>query len=347
MSFIAVSSPHWHGGDSIRRIMWDVVVALVPAFLVAVWLYGWLAVLVVGASVATAIVSEAAFLKARGLPVAPRLADGSAVITGMLLGLMLPPTTVWWMVVAGAAFAIVVVKQSFGGLGYNLFNPAVSARVMLMVSFPAAMTQWAVPMPLGAAHDWYDFATAWRVFAHGLGALDRWDAVSTATPLGAVDLALREGRSALEALSNWQASAAFWGMEPGSLGETSAAAIVLGGIWLLWRNVITWHVPASYLLSLALCAAIAHALAPERFPGVAFHWLSGGVMLAAWFVATDPVTSPSTPSGRLVFGAGCGVLTWLIRSFGNYPEGAMFAVMIMNAATPLIDRYLRPRVYGR
>jgi len=345
-AFIPISSPHLHAKSSIPQIMLQVHLALLPAVLASIWLFGWLAVGQIFTAVLVAVAAEAVALRLRSQGLAA-LGDGSAALTGLLLALTLPPALPLGLTAVASAFAILVVKHAFGGLGWNPFNPAIAARVMLMVSFPLPMTLWLTPQPLGAAVDLYDLSACWPILLHGLTSLPNVDAITTATPLGAMHTALRSGEAAAAVWQGWDPWQAALGLRPGSLGETSAVALLAGGIWLLWRGVISWHIPLSYLATLALFAAISHAIAPERFAPALVHLLSGGVMLAAWFMATDPVSSPSTPAGRLAFGIGCGALTWLMRNFGAYPEGAMFAVMLMNAASPLIERHLRPRVYGR
>ncbi len=344
-----VSSPHAHGGDSIAAQMLNVVFALMPAAVVAVYLYGWLAVLQMLACMGGCLLAEAAWLRMVGRPLSILL-DQSALVTGLLLALTLPALTPWWMALLGAVFAIVLGKQVYGGLGYNPFNPALSARVILLISFPLAMTSWLVPMHLGReALDLTDFGVAWALFAHGPQALGlSLDAITMASPLGHVKTEWTAGVGVAEALRAYGYSPldAFLGREAGSLGETSALALLIGGIYLLARHTITWHIPTAYLATVALLAAVFHALDPNHFAPPLFHLLAGGLMLCAFFMATDPVSSPVTPLGQIVYGAGCGVLTWTIRTFGGYPEGAMFAVLLMNCAVPLIDHYCRPRVYG-
>ncbi len=347
MSWIPVSSPHWHAGATIRGVMRDVLLALAPACMASVWLFGWLALLHLALCTLAAVALEAIALWLRREEVRTRLGDLSAAVSGLLLGMTMPPGAPWWLDVIGAAFAMLVVKHAFGGLGANPFNPAIAARVFLMVSFPLPMTLWIAPMPLHPPVNLYDLTKAWPIFVHGLAGLAQADAITTASPLGAWQTALRLHTDPTKALAGVSLADLLFGIRPGSVGETSTLLLLAGGLWLVKRNVITWHVPASYLAMVALVAFIAHALDPARFAPASFHLLSGGLMLAAWFMATDPVTCPSTPLGRLVFGAGCGILTWLIRSFGAYPEGAMFAILLMNAASPLLERYLRPRLYGR
>jgi len=361
MPLIMLSSPHAHGGDSIRMMMFTVILALLPATLFSVYLFGWLAVFMIVSCMLTALLTEAVCLKLMKRPLSTLL-DNSAALTGLFLALTLPAATPWWMAVLGSVFAIVLGKQVYGGLGHNIFNPALSARVILLISFPLNMTTWLIPMSIhmgaqvgatSAGLDLYDFSQALTLFFAGVDALpvvaaQGLDAISMASPLGHVKTEATLGvpvAAALEAY-HYNVLDAFLGFEAGSIGETSALALLIGGIFLLARHSITWHVPFAYLGTVALLAAVFSSIAPAQFTPPMFHLFAGGLMLCAFFMATDPVSSPVTPIGQIVFGIGCGVLTWSIRSFGGYPEGAMFAVLLMNCAVPLIDHYFRPRVYG-
>lgn len=346
---LMLSPPHTHGGDSIRMVMLTVILALLPATLVSVYLFGWLALFLTVTCIVTALVTEALCLKWMGRPVRTLL-DNSAALTGLFLALTLPAATPWWMAVLAAVFAIVLGKQVYGGLGYNIFNPALSARIILLISFPLHMTTWIVPMSAGdPSLNLYDFSLALSFFLAGPDAIKAsFDAISMATPLGHVKTEATLGLSVAEALKSYDYSYldAFLGFEAGSIGETSALALLIGGVFLLARHTITWHIPFSYIGTVLLLAAIFNAVNPEQFTPPLFHLFAGGLILCAFFMATDPVSSPVTPVGQVVFGIGCGVLTWSIRSFGGYPEGAMFAVLLMNCTVPLIDHYFRPRVYG-
>ena len=357
MSLIMLSSPHAHGGDSIRMMMFTVILALLPASLFSVYLFGWLSVLIIVTCMLTALLTEAACLKLMQRPLSALL-DNSAALTGLFLALTLPATTPWWMAVVGSIFAIVLGKQVYGGLGYNIFNPALSARVILLISFPLNMTTWIIPMSIhmGAVTptvNLYDFSQCLTLFFGGVNALPAviaqgLDAISMASPLGQVKTQATLGVPVGQALAAYHYNVldAFLGFEAGSIGETSALALLIGGIFLLARHSITWHIPFAYLGTVALLSAIFSSIAPDQFTPPMFHLFAGGLMLCAFFMATDPVSSPVTPNGQIVFGIGCGIITWSIRSFGGYPEGAMFSVLLMNCAVPLIDHYFRPRVYG-
>jgi RnfABCDGE-type electron transport complex D subunit len=332
-------SPHAHAANSVSRIMATVMLALVPATLFGFWLYGWPAVYLWAVSLLAAVAGEAAMLTFQQRPVKPAILDGSGVLTAWLLALSLPPWAPWWIAVVGSLFAVIIGKQVFGGLGQNVFNPAMAARVMLLISFPLEMTTWMPPM------------------AQLPGMLDslavtfggaQLDAVSSASLLGHVKTEFSRGFDLPQALAGHYAPLqALWGQRSGSLGETSALLILAGGVFLIARRIIGWHAPLAMLAGVALPALLMNLIDPGHYAGPLVHLLSGGVMLGAFFIATDPVTSPNTATGQLVFGLGCGLLTYVIRTWGAYPEGVAFAVMLMNAATPIIDRAIKPRIYGR
>ena len=321
--YIVSSSPHAHSGASVQRIMLDVIIALVPAMLVAFYLFGWDAVRLVGTCVTSCVVFEALCRKAMKRDMA--ITDLSAVVTGILLAFNLPPSLPTWMAIVGSVMAIGIAKQVFGGIGYNPFNPALVGRAALLVGFTAPMTTWSKWSP-------------------------RWmDAATTATPLGLAKEAFKAGGEAPFAVDAGTVVDLFLGNMNGCIGEVSAAALLLGGIYLLYRRCISWHVPAAYIGTVALGSGILWAMDPTHNMPPHFHVLAGGLLLGAIFMATDMVTSPITRKGMLVFGVGCGVLTLAIRRIttGAYPEGVSFAILLMNAVTPLINRATRPRVFGQ
>ncbi|KAF7600426.1 MAG: electron transporter RnfD [Candidatus Dactylopiibacterium carminicum] len=330
------ASPHAVGQDSVSSIMLKVIAALTPATLCGFWFFGLPAVLLWVLTCASALAGEAICLRLMGKPILATLRDGSALLTGWLLAMSLPPWAPWWLGVLGGLFATMIAKQLFGGLGCNLFNPAMVARVALLVSFPVLMTAWASP-------------EAEPGLREGLGitfGAPVPDAYTSATLLGHAKTELARGADLFQAFSqglptSWQ------GERPGSLGETAVLLLALGGIALILMGVISWHIPLAMLLALAIPAAIGHALNPARYLDPTTHLLSGAAVLGAFFIATDYVTSPASRAGQLLFGAGCGFLTWVIRSYGGYPEGVAFAVLLMNALTPAIDRFIQPRIYGR
>ena len=336
------SGPFAHDRSSVNRIMLEVCLALVPATLFGLYLFGWPAINLWLLTCTSALATEALCLHWLGQP-QRRLLDGSALLTGWLLALSLPPWAPWWIGVGGSVFAIGIGKQLYGGIGQNLFNPAMLARVALLIAFPLQMTSWALPHPLGSSGA--------PGFLDGLhitfgGAMP--DGMSGATALGNLRTELTLQHSAEEVLAgSFSLLPALLGNSGGSLGETSELLILLGGLWLLGRRIIHWQIPVSMLLAVALLAALAHQINPERYAGALYHLSSGGLLLGALFIATDPVSSPVGRTGRLIFGAGCGLLVYVIRTWGSFPEAVAFAVLFMNALAPLIDRYFRPRAYGR
>ncbi len=298
--------------------MWTVVAALLPAAAVGVFYFGTPALAVLLISITVCLALEALALRLQGRPV--MLADGRAVLIGLLLGMNLPPGSPVWLVVAGCAVASACAKLVFRGLGSSPLNPALVARVVLLVCFPAQMTNWSPPGGLFSAAPGATRALS-PLDEVGRGLL----AHGTALAAGRLDL--------LDGLI---------GRIPGSVGETSVIALALGGAFLLWRGIISWHIPVAFLGSVAALAAISSAIDPARFPGAGFHLVTGGLALGAFFMATDSDASPASPRGMLVYGAGCGLLTWMIRSWGGYPEGVPVAILLMNMFTPLIVLYFPP-----
>lgn len=315
-------SPHAHSGASVQGIMRDVIIALLPALAIGIAIFGLNAIRLTALCVSSCVITE--YVARRMMRRDPGITDLSAVVTGLLLAMNLPPTLPGWMAVVGSVFSIAVVKQMFGGIGYNIFNPALMGRCMLLVSFPVAMTAWALPSQ--------GFFIA--------------DAVTGATPLGAWKTAWTTGAAPAGYFEQFPLASLVVGTHPGCLGETSIVALVLGGIYLLWRRCISWHIPVAYLGTVAVFAVLLHHAAPARTLPPSYHLLGGGLFLGALFMATDMVTTPVTRRGMLVFGAGCGVLTMVIRQWGGYPEGVSFSIVIMNALTPLINRFTRPRTFG-
>lgn len=342
---VPVTAPHAFGGGSVSIIMIKVMAALLPATLYGFWLYGWPAIHLWMITCLAALLGEALSLRLNSRRALPVLLDGSALLTGWLLALSLPPWAPWWLGAVGGLFATIVGKQVFGGLGQNLFNPAMVARVALLISFPVPMTAWVAPMPITSA--------AAPGFLDGLlvtlsGAIDL-DAVSSASLLGHTKTELSRGVDLLASLSGDHLTQmlSYSGARPGSLGETAGLLIALGGIAMIFMGIISWHIPVAMLAGIAIPAAIGHAVDPARYLDATAHVLSGGALLGAFFIATDYVTSPNTRAGQLLFGFGCGFLTYVIRTWGGYPEGVAFAVLLMNALTPAIDRLVKPRIYGR
>lgn len=316
---LLISSPHTHSGKSVQNTMLLVMLALAPATIFGLYLFGLPAISLFFITILGCVLAEAMALKIMGKPVGKYLSDGSAILTGWLLAMSLPPTAPWWLGLLGAFLAIIIGKQVFGGIGQNLFNPAMVARVALLISFPLEMTTWVTV-----------------------------DGMSGATTLGHIRTETGQGHT-LPSFADSLPSVSDMGlgMIGGSMGETSAVLLLLGGLFLLWKRIITWHIPVSLLGTLLLLAGVMHAINPDVYPGVEVHLLAGATLLGAFFIATDLVTSPVSVTGQLIFGAGCGLLVYVIRTWAGYPEGMAFAVMLMNALTPLIDHYFRPRIYGR
>ncbi len=318
------SSPFLRQGVTTPVLMRDVLIALVPVLAAAVWTFGMGALLTVAVTTIGAVGGEWLF---GGRPRGHSLGDWSAVLTGIILGLTLPPGLPLWMALLGGIVAIALGKTIWGGLGHNLFNPALVGRAFLQAAFPIALTTWEPPSGL-----WSLPKSALALpLMHGAP-----DAITSATPLNLMKFAHKT--TPLASL--------FWGHVSGSLGETSAAVIIVAGLWLLARRAFDWRIPASMLLTVAIFSAVLWKVGGERFPSPLFMLFSGGLLFGAVFMATDPVTSPLAPRGAWIFGAGIGVLVVLIRVWGGLPEGVMYAILLMNAVVPLIERVTQPRAFG-
>ncbi|MFO7914702.1 MAG: RnfABCDGE type electron transport complex subunit D [Candidatus Krumholzibacteriales bacterium] len=317
--FLVSSSPHLHQGENVGDIMKLVVYALLPAAIFSIYVFGLSALRVIIIAVCSSILFELIAQRIMKRPVTVK--DGSAMLTGLLLAFNLPSTSPWWLIVTGSFFAIVIAKQLYGGLGYNLFNPALVGRAVLFMSFPVQMTaRWVAPRAA--------------------------DAVTTATPLGELKEGLQNAGYINIDTGSEKLVDYLLGLQPGCLGEVSAILLLAGGIFLIIKKVISWHIPVAFIGSVWIMTGIFHLIDPAQYAGPTFHILTGGVFLGAIFMATDYVTSPVTRSGMLIFGVGCGLITVLIRLFGSYPEGVSFSILIMNAVTPLIDRFTTPKVFG-
>jgi len=337
------SGAHVGANASVSQIMWQVMLAISPATAFGLLLFGWPAINLFIITVASAVFFEAFCLRLSGRIAKPVLMDGSAVLTGWLLAMTLPPWAPWWVGVVGSGLAIILGKQVYGGLGQNLFNPAMLARVALLISFPVELTTWANVSPLFFSHSPGLFES-WHITFSGL---ENIDASTGATTLGFIKTEFSQNHALPEILKDYSWILNVIGWTGGSLGETSALLLVLGGVWLIRQDVIQWHIPVSLLLTVTVLASIFHVMDDQHYVSPFLHLSSGGMMCVAFFIATDYVTSPNTKAGQIVFGAGCGLLIFVIRTWGAYPEGSGFAILLMNAATPLIDHYIRPRIYGR
>ena len=341
MRFEPASAPHVVAGFTVPRVMFLVLLALAPVAVVHVVVFGPGLLLQLAVATPVALGCEAAALRLRRRPTRPALADGSVLVTAALLALSLPPLLPWWLTALGTAVAVLLGKHVYGGLGYNPFNPAMVGYAVLLISFPVAMTRWPLT---GVDLDWPTLARLTiHSFYSGAPPTDlAWDSWTGATALDALRTGLRQRLTMQEILSG------------GAFGTLGAAGFVwlngaalAGGLFLLRRGIVRWQIPVAVLGGLALPAALAHALDPGGHPGALFHLLSGATMLCAFFIATDPVSAATSDRGRLVYGAGIGLIIWIIRRWGSYPDGVAFAVLLMNLAVPLIDRYTVPRIYGQ
>jgi electron transport complex protein RnfD len=317
MPLQSAAPPHVVAGFTVPRVMLQVLLALLPVLALQVHLQGPGVLWLLGIAAVTALACEALALRLRRKPVAPFLRDGSVLVTAALLALAVPPTLPWWLMVFGTAVAVLLAKHAYGGLGQNPFNPAMVGYAVLLVSFPVEMTRWPSP---------------------GAG----WDAMTGATALDALRTGLRESYTMREILTG-----PAFGTVGATDGEWLNLAALAGGVYLLIRGIIRWQIPVAVLAGIAVPALLAHGLDPGAHASAGFHLASGATMLGAFFIATDPVSAAATERGRLIYGAGIGLLTWIIRSWGGFPDGVAFAVLLMNLAAPLIDRYTVPRIYGQ
>ncbi|MFA9453453.1 MAG: RnfABCDGE type electron transport complex subunit D [Candidatus Aminicenantaceae bacterium] len=314
--FLLRSSPHLQGRDSVPKIMYAVVISLLPAVAASFYFFRFRAMAVYLACLVGCMATEAVFLRVRKKPL-HSLWDGSAVITALLLAMTLPPDLSLELVVIGAVMAISLGKQVFGGLGHNIFNPALVGRAFLQVAFPVAMTTWSPPATLLV------------------------DSTTFATPLGNLKFQNALAQGTLTPIQDL-----FWGNTGGCLGETSALALLLGAAFLLSRRAMDWRIPAGIILALGAFTGVFWLIAPEKYASPLFHFLAGGFILGAFFMATDMVTSPITPLGAWAYALGIGIMIGIIRLFGGFPEGVMFSILFMNTFVPLINRYTRPRILG-
>ena len=325
---LITSSPFLRETDTIPRVMWNVVVALLPAVIIAIYFFGPRAAFVMALAVASALAAELACLRLRKKPMAHAL-DGSAAVTGLLLAMLLPASAPWYCPVVGSAFAVAIAKHCFGGLGHNVWNPALAGRIFLQFSYPVkiSLSKWPTPRLLFGGIETYGT-----------------DGLTQASPL------FKEAASSYDPLSLFLGNGV-----SGCIGETCKLALLIGGLYLIARRYVDWRVPLVYIATVFALSAVLPVSEPAD-PSAAplpwwinnplYHVLSGGLFLGAFFMATDMVTSPVTRAGRMIFAAGCGVLVVLIRLYGGYPEGVAFSIVIMNTTTPLIDRWVRPRLYG-
>lgn len=330
-----LTSPHVTQAPSVRVLMFKVLAALLPGIAAYVWFFGAGILVSIAIASVAALAGESGMLALRGKPIAPALSDGSALVTAWLIALTLPPIVPWWITVVATLFAIVVAKHLYGGLGQNPFNPAMAGFCATIIAFPALMSQW----PPAGLHFNVQFGLV-------LGSERALDAIAGATPLDTLRTALRSVESGANVASVLATNPAF-----GALGgrgwEWIAAGYLAGGLWLLQQRVITWHVPVAFIVTMTAVAGIFHLADPRAFAPAWFHLATASAMLGAFFIATDPVTGATTPRGKLIYAAGIAFITFVIRTFGAYPDGIAFAVLLMNLCVPLIDMSTQPPVFGR
>lgn len=320
--------------------MLKVLLALLPGIIVYTWLFGGGILITLALATMTALSTEALMLKLRNRPIQPFLSDYSAIITAWLLALAIPPLAPWWLIVVGTAFAIIIAKQLYGGLGYNPFNPAMIGYAVLLISFPVLMTKW--PAALSLAETKLSFMDQFHyIFSQTLPANITTDAITSATPLDYLktQLKLKQSMTSIQ-------TAPIFGVIGTKGSEYVALAYLAGGLYLWQQKIITWHLPTAFLGSIVAMAGLFWMINPAQYANPGFHLFSGASMLAAFFIITDPISGPTTPKGKLYFAAGVGIITYLIRIYGGYPDGVAFAVIFMNICVPLIDMYTQPRVFG-
>ncbi|MGE9552092.1 electron transport complex subunit RsxD [Erwinia amylovora] len=348
MAFRIASSPYTHNRRSTSTIMLLVLLAAIPGIAAQWYFFGWGNIIQVAIAALAGMGAEALILKLRKLPLAKTLGDNSALLTALLLGISIPPLAPWWLIVIGTVFAVVISKQLYGGLGQNPFNPAMVGYVVLLISFPVQMTSWLPPDTLQSIPP--HFMDSLSMIFHGTTVEGHTmqqlqigvDGISQATPLDTFKTGLRAGHSAEQLL----AQPIYTGVIAGLGWQWINLGYLIGGLFLLFTTTIRWHIPVSMLASLALFSTLGWLFSPHGLVSPVIHLFSGATMLGAFFIATDPVTASTTNKGRLIYGALIGLLVWLIRSFGGYPDGVAFAVLLANITVPLIDYYTQPRVYG-
>ncbi len=334
-------SPYITKPDSVSKIMLQVLFALIPGVILYVWFYGPAILVSILLASVTGLSTEALMLKLRKRPIAPFLKDNSALLTAWLLALSIPPLAPWWLIVVGTMFAIAIAKHLYGGLGSNPFNPAMIGYAVLIISFPSQMTHWLAPVGLGSAG--LDFQSQLNYILKG--ALPdglTLDGVTMATPLDTLKTQLHMNGQMQSILEM-----PIYGRVAGVGSEWVSLGFLLGGLYLYLRRIISWHIPAVFLITLFAISGAFHLIDPARHAGPLFQLFSGASMLGAFFILTDPITSPATPRGRMIFASGAAILTYLIRVYGGFPDGVAFATLLMNICVPLIDAWTQPAVFGR
>jgi electron transport complex protein RnfD len=344
MLFKRTPSPHIRQNITVQDMMFKVLYALIPGAMASIYFFGWGVLFNLLIAITVCLLSEAVILKLRQREVMDTLLDGSALLTACLLALALPSLAPWWLTTIASIFAIAVAKHLYGGLGFNPFNPAMVGYIVVMISFPLEMTLWTTPM--GVAAGWPDFATTFNwVFLGHLPYAETIDSISMATPIDLLKTQLNRSHDIIETRENIKYSALFSSIS-GTGWQWINILYMAGGIWLVKKGVADWRIPTAFLISLVLISNTFAVIDYANNSSALFHVFSGGTMLCAFFIATDPVTASTTPKGRWIYGASIGALVYIIRSWGGYPDGIAFAVVLMNIAVPLIDYYTQPKVYG-
>jgi len=335
------TSPHTNFTNSVSRVMLLVVAAMVPAFIAYVWFFGWGIMINAVLCMATAFSCEIAMLKIRNRPILPFISDFSALVTALLIAFALPPILPWWLPVLSTSFAIIIAKHLYGGLGYNPFNPAMAGYVVLLISFPKQMTAW---LPARSDQGYtLGFVDNLRYnFFNELPADTSYDFITQATPLDMLEVQTGLGQSIEQIEANFTQFSGYFGVG----WDWVSLMFLLGGLFLLAKRVISWQIPVAMIATLALLSTIAFIFDQQTNPDPLFHLLGGATMIGAFFIATDPVTASTTPTGRIYYGIGIGIITYVIRTWGNYPDGVAFGVLLMNIAAPTIDYFTQPKVFG-
>lgn len=347
MSFWIASSPHNHTQQKTSALMRLVIYATIPGVLAQWYFFGWGNIIQISLAIFAALLAESFVLNLRKKAITAQLFDGSAILTALLIGISLPALAPWWISVIGSIFAIVIVKQLYGGLGQNPFNPAMAGYVMLLISFPLQMTSWQPPLslveqPLDFLNTLVTIFTGFTLDGYSVEQLrTHVDGYTMATPLDTLKTGLTTGLTVNESMLS-----PIFGDFFGLGWEWVNAGFLIGGVYLIAKKAIAWETPVSFLASLFICSFIAFALSPDSNASTLFHWFNGACMLGAFFILTDPVSGATSTKGRLVIGALAGLLVFLIRKYGGYPEAVAFAVLLTNMAAPLVDQYTRPRTYG-
>ncbi len=336
MSLYAPSSPHFHNDNSVTKLMLKVLYALIPGILIYISIFGFGIAINILLAIITALGCEAIMLRLRERPIIPFITDGSAVITAVLLALSIPAITPWWIIVLGTAFAIIIAKHLYGGLGYNPFNPAMVGYAMLLISFPQQLTSWQSPNFIGPIESFK------LIFTEHSAEQLATDAISGATPLDYLKNQLGLG----ENISTIMANSDTFGFLGGTGFEWVSIAFLIGGIWLIKQKIIHWQIPAAMIGSLFGIALLFYLVNDARYASPIFHLFNGATLLGAFFIATDPVSASTTPRGKIIYGACIGLLIYIIRTWGGYPDAIAFAVLLMNICAPTIDYYTKPKTYG-